>query len=214
MDTLTDLYNEQIVPLDQELEKQASEMIKQAEEEEFAGRIMARGFADEMNKLAEGIIPMGKGEEYGTVKSKSYAQANAGTGKQNISGGKDNIAVNMKRTSQAPSVGSGGEKAIANYQSAKRRPGQDRLAGGPSVSRGKQFKNMQAGGNSAPGAGPKPSAIATGGGPASKLRNQSASLAPMKPYGGAAAKPAVGSVTGKLNLGTIPSMKPTRLAGK
>ena len=52
MDTLTDLYNQQLVPLDQELEKQASAMVKQAEEEEFAGRIMARGFAAELNKLA------------------------------------------------------------------------------------------------------------------------------------------------------------------
>jgi len=52
MDSLTELYNQQIVPLDHELEKQATEMVKQAEEEEFAGRIMARGFADELNKLA------------------------------------------------------------------------------------------------------------------------------------------------------------------
>jgi hypothetical protein len=51
MDNLTDVYN-QFASIDDELEKQASEMVKQAEEEQFAGRIMARGFADEMNKLA------------------------------------------------------------------------------------------------------------------------------------------------------------------
>ena len=36
-------------------------MVKQAEEEEFAGRIMARGFADELNKLAapEGKVSIG-----------------------------------------------------------------------------------------------------------------------------------------------------------
>ena len=52
MDNLTDVYN-QFASIDEQLEKQASEMVKQAEEEEFAGRIMARGFADEMNKLAQ-----------------------------------------------------------------------------------------------------------------------------------------------------------------
>ena len=55
MNTLTDLYNQAIVPMDEELEKQATELVKQAEEEDAAGRIMARGFADEMNKLAGGV---------------------------------------------------------------------------------------------------------------------------------------------------------------
>jgi hypothetical protein len=60
MKTLTDLYNNAIVPMDQELEKQAAELWKQAEEEDAAGRIMARGFADELNKLAEGpALPSG-----------------------------------------------------------------------------------------------------------------------------------------------------------
>jgi hypothetical protein len=190
------------------------------------------GFAAELTKIggilgklaapsfdtASPIKSMGKGT---TVKSQSYAQANSGTGKQNISGNKDNIAVSMSRKSQGPSVGSGGEKGVANYMKANRRPGQDRLAKGPSVSQGKQFKNMQAGGNSAvaakpaagkpvaamgsvtgglnlnskmpslPGAGKtkpavaaKPAAVkpVAAGGPAGRLRNQGASLAPMKPY--------------------------------
>jgi len=53
MDSLTELYNQAILPMDEELEKQASELYKQAEEEDAAGRIMARGFADELNKLAQ-----------------------------------------------------------------------------------------------------------------------------------------------------------------
>lgn len=53
MNTLTDLYNQAIVPMDEELEKQAAELVKQAEEEDAAGRIMARGFADELHKLAQ-----------------------------------------------------------------------------------------------------------------------------------------------------------------
>ena len=53
MESLTELYNSAILPMDEELEKQAAEMYKQAEEEDAAGRIMARGFADELNKLAQ-----------------------------------------------------------------------------------------------------------------------------------------------------------------
>lgn len=52
MNSLTELYNEVLVPQDEELEKQAGEMLKVAEEEDAAGRIMARGFADELHKLA------------------------------------------------------------------------------------------------------------------------------------------------------------------
>jgi len=52
MENLTEVYN-QFASIDEQLEKQASAMVKQAEEEQFAGRIMARGFADELNKLAQ-----------------------------------------------------------------------------------------------------------------------------------------------------------------
>jgi hypothetical protein len=225
MDSLTELYNEQILPLDEEIEKQASEMWKQAEEEDAAGRIMARGFADEMDKLAgfgDTIKSMGKGE---TIKSKGYAAANANTGKHNISGGKDNLAPSLgKRTSG----GAVEKRAPAATQVARNAIGANK--GGKAISMGKQFKNMQAGGNSAPGAKPavaaKPAAAkpvaalgsVTGkmnfgakmpslpgagkakpavaakpaaapaakpvaaGGPAGRLRNQGAKLAPMKPY--------------------------------
>lgn len=52
MRTLTDVYDT-MASKDVELEKQASEIIKQAEEEDAAGRITARAFADELSKLAE-----------------------------------------------------------------------------------------------------------------------------------------------------------------
>lgn len=66
MNSLTELYNNALVPLDAELEKQAAaeleqyaaeeaEMLKEAEEQDAAGRIMARGFADELDKLAAGM---------------------------------------------------------------------------------------------------------------------------------------------------------------
>jgi len=51
MNSLVDLYEGLLVPRDEELQKQASQLTKQAEEEDAAGRIMARGFADELNRL-------------------------------------------------------------------------------------------------------------------------------------------------------------------
>lgn len=74
MDNLTDLYNEAILPMDAELEKQAEEMWKEAEEEDAAGRIMARGFADELNKLAQPGQPVPVG---GTIKSKPFKVSGA-----------------------------------------------------------------------------------------------------------------------------------------
>lgn len=53
MSSLVDVYNN-LAEADAEiLEKQAAE-IKLAEEEDAAGRIMARGFADELEKIAQG----------------------------------------------------------------------------------------------------------------------------------------------------------------
>lgn len=52
MNSLTELYQHLSAGDAEILEKQAA-MIKQAEEEDAAGRIMARGFADELSKLAE-----------------------------------------------------------------------------------------------------------------------------------------------------------------
>lgn len=52
MNSLTEIY-EQLNEVDGELEKEAEELHKLAEEEDAAGRIMARGFADELNKLIE-----------------------------------------------------------------------------------------------------------------------------------------------------------------
>jgi hypothetical protein len=154
MDSLTELYNQQILPLDEELEKQASEMWKQAEEEDAAGRIMARGFADEMNKLsapmfdtASPIKDMGKGT---TIKVK---QPVTGSDTQLPSRKGEGQAVAKRtafkgpQTKGMPVAGQVARKAIGAKKNT--------LAAGPSAgSQGKQFKNMQAGGNAAPGAKP------------------------------------------------------------
>jgi len=52
MRSLTEVH-QKIAAQDVELEKQAAQMFKEAEEHDAAGRIMARGFADELHKLAE-----------------------------------------------------------------------------------------------------------------------------------------------------------------
>jgi hypothetical protein len=50
--SLADLYNA-MEANDHEMVKEAEELEKIAAEEEAAGRIMARGFMDELNKLAQ-----------------------------------------------------------------------------------------------------------------------------------------------------------------
>lgn len=50
--SLVDVLN-QLETADEEMEKEAQEMEKIAAEEEAAGRITARGFMDELNKLAQ-----------------------------------------------------------------------------------------------------------------------------------------------------------------
>jgi len=52
--SLADLFS-QMEASDETIQKEASELHKQAAEEDAAGRIMARGFMDELNKLANAI---------------------------------------------------------------------------------------------------------------------------------------------------------------
>lgn len=52
--SLVDVLN-QLETADEEMKKEAAELEKIAAEEEAAGRITARGFMDELNKLAQGM---------------------------------------------------------------------------------------------------------------------------------------------------------------
>lgn len=54
MRNLTEVH-EKLAATDTTLRSQEEELVKQAEEEDAAGRIMARGFTDELNKLAGGL---------------------------------------------------------------------------------------------------------------------------------------------------------------
>ena len=57
--SLADMY-EKIAAYDEEQYEELSDTEKTAAEYDAAGRIMARGFADELNKLAEGQVSFGK----------------------------------------------------------------------------------------------------------------------------------------------------------
>ena len=127
MNTLTDLYNQAIVPMDAELEKQAAELVKQAEEEDAAGRIMARGFADELHKLAEGpgltrrpnFSVGGRGAATETAKPASGSPA-FGRGSKVTPGG--NITPPKPKAPPAPTPGAGAKPAIAGPSTGKGMP--------------------------------------------------------------------------------------------
>lgn len=85
-ETLTDIYND-ISAHDQEYLEKHAEQIKVAEEEDAAGRIMARGFADELHKLAQEPEVKGFADKTkkltppgGTVKTKGYQVGGGATG--------------------------------------------------------------------------------------------------------------------------------------
>lgn len=133
MRNLTDIH-QQLSANDQVyLEKQA-EAIKIAEEEDAAGRIMARGFADELNKLAEpafGGQPknmrpnLGQGMNLGTQQSGGYNTGGGKTGPANQMGGagatRRQVTPPMAGTAAIP----GGKKPAAPPAIAMggRRPG-------------------------------------------------------------------------------------------
>lgn len=62
--SLTEVH-QKIAAQDAELEKQAAEMLKIAEEHDAAGRIMARGFADELHKLADASFALSSPQAQG-----------------------------------------------------------------------------------------------------------------------------------------------------
>jgi hypothetical protein len=195
MNSLTDVYETMSAADGELLEKQA-EAIKVAEEEDAAGRIMARGFMDELHKLAapsfdtgSPIKDMGKGT---TIKSKGYGAVGQGS---------DTNLPSRKGEGQAIM---GGRKAKA-----------------PGTSNTMNMKPMAIGGG-----GPSmksPFAGKGGGGlmasAVGKQEGQRTSAAPKSYANPGAAKPlnmggksSAGGVTGKLSLGNMP--KPPRVASR
>lgn len=83
--SLTDVYNT-LSARDQELEKEAAIELEKQAEEDAAGRIMARGFYDELQKLAESANFGDSSKQVGskgpgkTIKSKGYDTGGGATG--------------------------------------------------------------------------------------------------------------------------------------
>lgn len=117
MNSLTDVYNE-VASKDADLEKQAAELVKQAEEEDAAGRIMARGFADELAKLAEpysgGANAFNTGPKGGQMKPQGGSVASGGysTGGGKTGGNYDPMAKGRTGggNAMAASMAGGGSK--------------------------------------------------------------------------------------------------------
>jgi hypothetical protein len=146
MDSLTSVY-EQIASRDADLEKQAAELIKEAEEQDAAGRITARGFADELAKLATPGL-MAQKPSAPSVPSGGYQ-----TGGGNMGG---NFDIGSKRPGQG--------NAMAGRNAA---PGNTGVSPG-SAKAPAAMKMPGAGGTAAGGAapgGPKPPAIASNAAP-------------------------------------------------
>lgn len=139
MKNLTDVYN-QVASHDAELEKQAAQMIKQAEEEDAAGRIMARGFADELNKIAQ---PQGT---FDTLKKPGFGQGGFGGTVQSKPG---------------YDLGGAGKSGQGYGGGMQRRPGAAERAG---TMAGGGSKGGLVGAPPAGGVGKKPPAPAPGGG--------------------------------------------------
>lgn len=147
MKSLTDVYN-QVASKDEELEKQAAELVKQAEEEDAAGRIMARGFADELHKLAgeedptAGINYGPKGGQFkgpgGSVASGGYSTGGGKTG-ANF----DPFKSRGSQPQQAASLAGGTSKTVVGAPPAKpatKPAAQPKPAAGPMVAANTQPK--------------------------------------------------------------------------
>jgi hypothetical protein len=89
---LVDIH-ETLSSYDAELEKEAAVEYEKLAEEDAAGRIMARGFMDELQKIAGGDAPgmaggLGRAPMGGpaqTIKSKPYATSGGATGPKRVS---------------------------------------------------------------------------------------------------------------------------------
>ena len=145
MKNLTDIHN-QLSAADQvHLEKRA-EQIKIAEEEDAAGRIMARGFADELTKIAD--------EGYGNIINRPGAKTGEGYGPRKPKASGPSQMQQRSQTSANAAQQAGGSSV--NPVGA---PGMGR--------RSSQQPNAMAGAPKPPGGGmggaPRPPVVAGGG---------------------------------------------------
>jgi hypothetical protein len=164
MKYLTDVYN-QVASRDADLEKQAAELYKQAEEEAYAGRITARGFADELQKLAAGSShPYGVKNPTVPIQSNTKpAQTGGSAVSMRLPESKTPPAAKGPAAAKGqPSGGAGGVKKPnmgEGYNPMARKPafaGGNTLAGGTSKGPTVGAPGMGRRSSQQPSAGPKP----------------------------------------------------------
>jgi hypothetical protein len=143
MSSLTDIYN-RISAQDAGLLEKRAAIIKEAEEQDAAGRIMARGFADELHKIAQtfGGAPSGNiGGPAETIKSGPYRTGGTDTKTQGRMG---EGPVVMSRKSKAPTPAFKSEGALASWmgKSQKARHPSRQPTTGPSAQRPPMMANL------------------------------------------------------------------------
>ena len=99
MRSLVDVH-EKIASQDEVYFNEREELLKVAEEEDAAGRIMARGFADELQKLADGAGIMGPAPQV-NINPAQMAQAAANKARATAPGQGGGMTVQGQRP-QAP----------------------------------------------------------------------------------------------------------------
>ena len=114
MNSLTDVYDT-ISAADADLLEKQAEAIKVAEEEDAAGRIMARGFMDELHKLAQPMAfpPGGKpGNQFGSAAYRALPKRSVG-GTQ-MAEAKPAAVAKVPRRAKQPSAPQTREQAIGH----------------------------------------------------------------------------------------------------
>lgn len=158
MRNLTDIHN-QLSATDRVYLEKRAEQIKIAEEEDAAGRIMARGFADELTKLAGPYTPSSEGPFAGAANPKT----NFGKDVGGIVPSKPGFDLGgAGKSGQGYAMGGAQKrKGTANQQAASAAGGgsQGGLKGAPPMGRlASNQPNAAAPKPAAPVGGPKPMA--------------------------------------------------------
>lgn len=152
MRNLTDVHNQLSAADRVHLEKRA-EQIKIAEEEDAAGRIMARGFADELaslNKVAD--------EGYGNIINRPGAKTGEGYGPRKPKAGGPSQMQQRSMTSANAAQQAGGSSV--NTVGA---PGMGRRSSQQPNAAPKPMGGGMAGAPKPPGGAPRPPVVAGGG---------------------------------------------------
>jgi hypothetical protein len=129
---LTEVY-EKLAAADAVIQEQEQEVMDKLGEEDAAGRIMARGFADELSKLGEfGGQPSFGGPAGDTIKSKPYQTG--GTDKKTQGAmGEGEVVFGKRRKFGGPAGAFKTEGALASHMQKTQRKQRKPSAAGPTA---------------------------------------------------------------------------------